>query len=46
MRQAEDVYADTGDLELERFAGGIRGYLPGLQRLIDQPHDAVHGSRP
>jgi hypothetical protein len=37
----------TGDLELEHFAGGrVGGDLPGLQRLVDQPNDAVHGSRP
>ncbi len=37
----------TGDLELEHFAGGrVQGDLPGFQRLVDQPNDAVHRSRP
>src|SRR6266436_713147 len=45
--KARTSYADTGDMELERFAGGrVRVYLLGLQRLVDQPHDAVHRSRP
>src|SRR6266403_3558879 len=39
--------SDTRVLELEHFAGGsLRVFLFGLQRLVDQPHDAIHGGRP